>query len=230
MSCEGSCEIRAGRDAASSKGGPAGPTAAKAKSQVVLPGSQSEYGQGGKARTGGERRAGKEQNRTGHLKRELIPRVSSWLFSHSYATVESRSTHQCWVTSYFMFHKLRDTAKTPKHLQQPCSVSPESYPDDKSKRHVIQLKHCYTNVFIFPFYMKIIVFSPKSSLPLENYCRITLTSTSSPAHTSNLFSKQTKYGNSIACYRPLVHVGNWIFNTKILTISVKLLCICITYI
>lgn len=50
----------------------------------------------------------REENRTGHPKRELMQQVSPLLFSHSYATAESRSTCQCWVTSYFMLHEPRD--------------------------------------------------------------------------------------------------------------------------
>jgi len=72
-------------------------------------GSQSNYGEGGKARTGGERvRAGKEQNRTGHPKRELIWQVSPPLFPRPCTTAESRSTCQRSVASYFTLHKLRE--------------------------------------------------------------------------------------------------------------------------
>ena len=55
-----------------------------------------------------EVRAGKEQDREGHLKRELTSHISPSLFSHRHTTAESRSTCQCWVVSYFMLHKLRE--------------------------------------------------------------------------------------------------------------------------
>lgn len=128
-----------------------------------------------------EVRAGKEQNRTGHLKRELILQVSP--SSHSYTIAEPRSTCQCWVASYFMLHKLREIRSKLQSIYNSLALCPLKATFTTN----LKLKYRYTNFFIFPFYVKIILFSPKSSLfLLENYCRITLTSTNSPAHTSNI--------------------------------------------
>lgn len=55
----------------------------------------------------GERRVGREQNRTGHLKHELQLQVSS-LFSHRHTTAESRSTCQCWTITCFVSHKRKE--------------------------------------------------------------------------------------------------------------------------
>lgn len=104
----------------------AGPTATKAKSQAALPGSQSEYGQGGKARSGGER--SKSRKRT---KQSRAPEAgaSPSLLSHSYTTAEARSTRRCRVASYFVLCTLRGIRpKRQSVFNSLAQCPPKSYP------------------------------------------------------------------------------------------------------